>query len=60
MVNDKLTIQLQMLKESGSETDYFQLELPGKAHKRETKLDAEDYRKLQRISGIVVTFSDMF
>ena len=23
-----------MLKESGSETDYFQLELPGKAHKR--------------------------
>lgn len=23
-----------MLKEPGSETDYFQLELPGKAHKR--------------------------
>lgn len=34
MVNDKLTIHPQMLKEPGSETDYFQLELPGKAHKR--------------------------
>ena len=34
MVNDKLTIQPQMLKESGSETDYFQLQLPGKAHKK--------------------------
>ena len=28
--------------------------------KRETKLNAEDYRKLQRISGIAVTFSDTF